>query len=325
MDILWPIKWVVELLLVAFHTLFTSIGLPVDAGITWVLAIVGLVLVIRAALIPIFVKQIKSQRNMLLVQPELQKLQKKYKGKTDRESREKFAAEQMALYKKSGSNPLSSCLPLLMQMPIFSSLFFVLNDAQKGKGGVGWLTVDLSKSFAHADLFGAPLSATFMNSGLLEVKILAAVMILAMTASQFITQRQIIAKNQNPAVATSQYMQTQKIMLYIFPVIFAISGISFPLGVMFYWLTSNFWTMGQQFIVIRNMPTPGSVAHKAREERLARRGKLLPAKAEVVEEEVEETPRQRVQPVGKARAKKPAAKPTTPSKPGTKPTNKPKN
>jgi len=126
-------------------------------------------------------------------------------------------------------------------------------------------------------------------------------------------------------VATSQYMQTQKIMLYIFPVIFAISGISFPLGVMFYWLTSNFWTMGQQFIVIRNMPTPGSVAHKAREERLARRGKLLPAKAEVVEEEVEETPRQRVQPVGKARAKKPAAKPTTPSKPGTKPTNKPKN
>jgi len=307
MDILWPIKWAVELVLVAFHTVFTAVGLPTDGGLTWVLSIVGLTLVVRAALIPVFVKQIKSQRNMLLVQPELQKLQKKYKGKTDRESREKFAAEQMALYKKSGSNPLSSCLPLLMQMPIFSSLFFVLNDAQKGKGGVGAVTVELSKSFANADLFGAPLSATFMSSQLLEVKILAAVMIIAMTASQFITQKQIIAKNQNPAVATSQYMQTQKIMMYLFPIIFAISGISFPLGVMFYWLTSNFWTMGQQFIVIRNMPTPGSVAHKAREERLAKKGKLpKQAEAEVV---AEEAPRQRVQPVGKARAKKPTSKP----------------
>jgi YidC/Oxa1 family membrane protein insertase len=335
MDILWPIKWAVELVLVLFHTLFTAIGMPTDAGLTWVLSIVGLTIVVRSALIPVFVKQIKSQRNMMLVQPELQKLQKKYKGKTDRESREKFAAEQMALYKRTGSNPLSSCLPLLLQMPIFSGLFFVLNDAQAGKDGVAFLTKGLADSFSHADFFGAPLSATFMSSSLLEVKILAAVMIIAMTASQFITQKQIIAKNQNPAVATSQYMQTQKIMLYIFPIIFAISGISFPLGVMFYWLTSNFWTMGQQFIVIRNMPTPGSVAHKAREERLAKKGKL-PKQAEVVEE-VEEAPRQRVQPVGKARAKKPAAKPAAKttakpaakpaasSKPTTKPTNKPKN
>ena len=319
MDILWPIKWAVELVLVMFHSVFTAVGMPTDGGLTWVLSIVGLTLVVRAALIPVFVKQIKSQRNMLLVQPELQKLQKKYKGKTDRESREKFAAEQMALYKKSGSNPLSSCLPLLLQMPIFSGLFFVLNDAQAGKDGVAFLTKGLADSFSHADFFGAPLSANFVNSPLVEVKILAAVMIVLMTASQFITQKQIIAKNQNPEVATSQYMQTQKIMLYIFPIIFAISGISFPLGVMFYWLTSNFWTMGQQFVVIRNMPTPGSVAHKAREERLARKGKS-PKQAEV-EEVVKEAPRQRVQPVGKARAKKPAAKPTSTNKPNNKPKN----
>ena len=123
MDILWPVKWAVELVLVLFHSLFTSIGMATDAGITWVLSIVGLTIVVRAALIPVFVKQIKSQRNMMLVQPELQKLQKKYKGKTDRESREKFAAEQMALYKRTGSNPLSSCLPLLLQMPIFFGLY----------------------------------------------------------------------------------------------------------------------------------------------------------------------------------------------------------
>ena len=329
MDILWPVKWAVELVLVLFHSLFTSIGMATDAGITWVLSIVGLTIVVRAALIPVFVKQIKSQRNMMLVQPELQKLQKKYKGKTDRESREKFAAEQMALYKRTGSNPLSSCLPLLLQMPIFSGLFFVLNDAQMGKDGVAFLTGDIADSFSKADFFGAPLSATFLSSSLIEVKILAAVMIVLMTVSQFITQKQIMAKNQNPATATSQYMQTQRIMLYAFPLIFAISGISFPLGVMFYWLTSNFWTMGQQFIVIRNMPTPGSIAHKAREERLAKKGKL-PKQAEV-EAPVEEAPRQRVQPVGKARAKKPAAKkPAAPksapknSSTNPKPNNEPK-
>ena len=276
MDILWPIKWVIELILVSFHTLFTTLGLSATAGITWVLSIVGLTVVVRAALIPIFVKQIKSQRNMMLVQPELQKLQKKYKGKNDRESREKFAKEQMDLYKRTGSNPLSSCLPLLIQMPIFSGLFFVLNDAQhsvtSGKGGVGLLNLDLAQSFAASDLFGAPLKDTFLSSDLIEVKVLAAVMIIAMTASQFITQQQIIAKNQNPDVANSQYMQTQKILLYVFPLIFAISGISFPLGVMFYWLASNFWTMGQQFIVIRNMPAPGSPAFEARQARLAAKG-----------------------------------------------------
>lgn len=351
MDLLWPIKWAVELVLVGFHTLFTSVGLPSAAGITWVLSIIGLTVVVRAALIPIFVKQIKSQRNMLAAQPELQKLQKKYKNKKDRDSREKFAKEQMELYKRTGSNPLSSCLPLLLQMPIFSGLFFVLNDAQNslttGKQGVGLLNLELSNSFARSDLFGAPLSATFLNSDLLEVKILAAIMIISMTASQFITQKQILAKNQNPAVLNSQYMQTQKIMLYVFPLIFMISGISFPLGVMFYWLASNFWTMGQQFVVIRSMPTPGSPAHDQRQARLMKRGKL-PKADEVSEvEAIEEAkPRQRTQPVAKSRAKNAAAKPAAPkaatpkpaqpvAKPATpkaaapktpnKPTNKPKN
>ena len=312
-DLLWPIKWAVELILVAFHSLFTAIGMDAAQGLTWVLSIIGLTVVVRAALIPVFVKQIKSQRNMMAAQPEIQKLQKKYKGKTDRDSREKMAKEQMELYKRTGSNPLSSCLPLLIQMPIFSGLFFVLNDAQNsitsGKAGVGLMNLELSNQFAQSTLFGAPLKDTFLSSNELEVKLIAGIMIIVMTLSQFITQKQIMSKNQNPDVMNSQYMQTQKIMLILFPIIFMISGISFPLGVMFYWLASNFWTMGQQYVVIRNMPTPGSIAHKAREERLAKKGKLsLLTKNEVVDVVEEEKPRQRTQPVGKTRAKKPANK-----------------
>jgi len=304
--ILWPFKWVIELLLTSFHLLFTAAGMDGGSGLTWVLSIVGLVLVVRAALIPLFVRQIKSQRNMMLIQPELQKLQKKYKGKTDRDSREAMVREQRELYARTGSNPAASCLPLLAQMPVFFSLFQVLNEAQKSQSGIQFLTKDLASSFAHSELFGAPLSATFF-SGQGAVQWIAGVMIVLMTGSQFITQRQIMAKNQNPATQNSQYMQTQKIMLYILPVVFMISGVSFPLGVMFYWLTSNFWTMGQQFVVIRNMPTPGSVAHKAREERLARRGKLVNTETDDSSAaDAVEAPKQtqRTQPVSKNRSKK---------------------
>lgn len=302
MDLLWPIKWLVELVLVGFHTLFTAMGLESTSGISWVLAVVGLVLVVRAALIPVFVKQIKSQRNMMLVQPELKKLQDKYKGKTDRDSRERMAREQMELYKRTGSNPLSSCLPLLLQMPIFTGLFFVLNDAGNNKSGVGLLTQEMAISFSQAEIFGAKLSDTFFGSDAINVKILAGIMIIAMTASQFITQKQIMTKNQNPDVQNSQFMQTQKILLYVLPFVFLISGVSFPLGVMTYWLVSNFWTMGQQFLVIRNMPTPGSIAHKEREARLAKKGKIK--LEESTPEAVVEQPTQRQQPVGKNRAKK---------------------
>ena len=309
MDLLWPIKWLIELILVSFHTLFTAVGFDFDSGASWVLSIVGLVLVVRAALIPVFVKQIKSQRNMMLVQPELQKLQKKYKGKTDRDSRERFAKEQMELYKRTGSNPFSSCLPLLLQMPIFMGLFFVLNDSQQNKAGVGLLDADLALSFSQAEIFGAKLSETFFSSDDINVKILAAIMIVLMSASQFITQKQIMAKNQNPDVANSQFMQTQKILLYVLPLVFLVSGVTFPLGVMTYWLVSNFWTMGQQFLVIRNMPTPGSPAYKARQERLAKKGKPLddqPKKPEAEGQLMEEEPQspQRQQPVSKNRAKK---------------------
>ena len=320
--VLWPIKWVVELLVVSFHTLWTAIGLDPDAGITWVLSIVGLVLVVRAALIPIFVRQIKSQRKMLEVAPQLKKIQDKYKGKKDQFSREAMSRETMELYRRTGTNPLSSCLPLLLQMPIFFSLFQVLSHAQNyaknvadgvSPAGVGLLNEELSKSFGDASLFGiAPLHLAISTAdGNVAVIIIAVVMVILMTGSQFITQLQLMAKNSSPEAKASPMFKQQRMLLYILPLVFAFSGFTFPLGVMFYWLTSNFWTMGQQFLVIRNMPTPGSEAAKAREERLARKGKLLAAQAsadEAVAEIEAKKSAQRQQPVGKTRAKKSGGK-----------------
>jgi len=314
--LLWPIKWIVEAILVGFHTLWTSIGLNPDAGLTWVLSIVGLVLVIRAALIPIFVRQIKSQRRMLEVAPQLKKIQDKYKGKKDQFSREAMSRETMEMYKRTGTNPLSSCLPLLLQMPIFFSLFSVLSNAQHvnpdgtRNPAVGLLNPDLSESFGTSSLFGvAPLHLAISTAdGNVPVIIIAVIMVILMTGSQFITQLQIMSKNQSAEMKASPMFRQQRILLYLLPLVFAFSGFTFPLGVMFYWLVSNFWTMVQQFLVIRNMPTPGSEAALAREARLAkqrqRRG-IVDAEPEGGAVAVEEPKKpQRQQPVGKNRAKK---------------------
>lgn len=306
--LLWPIKWVIEAILVAFHWLLDQAGLDPAAGLTWVLSIVGLVLVVRAALIPIFVRQIKNQRRMLEVAPQLKKIQDKYKGKKDQFSREAMSRETMALYKKTGTNPLGSCLPLLLQMPIFFGLFSVLNDAQHSKAGVGLLNTELAEQFGSASLFGvAPLHEAFSTASTPVVQIIAVVMVILMTGSQFITQLQIMSKNQSAEMKASPMFRQQRILLYLLPLVFAFSGFTFPLGVMFYWLVSNFWTMGQQFLVIRNMPTPGSEAALAREARMAKRRQ----RKGVVEEEapgaiaVEEPKKpQRQQPVSKNRAKK---------------------
>lgn len=307
--ILWPIKWVIEAILVAFHSLLTQIGMDGDAGITWVLSIVGLVLVVRAALIPIFVKQIISQRRMLEVAPHLKKIQDKYKGKKDQYSREAMSRETMALYKRTGTNPLSSCLPLLLQMPIFFGLFSVLQNAQHGLVGVGLLNQELSESFGQSVFLGAPLRLAMSSAdGNGAVISIAAIMIVLMTGSQFITQLQIMSKNQSPEMKASPTYKQQKVLLYILPLVFLFSGFAFPLGVMFYWLTSNFWTMGQQFIVIRNMPTPGSEAALAKEARLAKKRQrkglpdIEPDSATIVVEEPKKAQRQ--QPVSKNRAKK---------------------
>lgn len=308
--ILWPIKWVIEAILVGWHSLLMLAGMDAASGITWVLSIAGLVVVVRAALIPIFVRQIKSQRRMMEIAPQLKKIQDKYKGKRDQFSREAMSRETMELYKRTGTNPLSSCLPLLLQMPIFLSLFYVLSDAYAGKAGVGLLNPQLSEQFGEATLFGvAPLGSSMVTSdGEVWVIVIASILVVLMTASQFITQLQIMSKNQSPEMKASPMYKQQRILLYLLPLVFAFSGFAFPLGVMFYWFVSNIWTMVQQFIVIRNMPTPGSEAALAREARMAkkRQRRGLPT---IVEDEPEAKPEepkkaQRQQPVGKNRAKK---------------------
>jgi len=347
--ILWPLKWVVELILVVWHWLFTSMGMGAADGITWVLSIVGLVIVVRAALIPLFVKQIKSQRKMMEIAPQLRKIQEKYRGKKDQLSREAMSRETMALYKKHGTSPVSGCLPLLVQMPIFFSLYSVLHDvaqhATAGVGGVGLLDAGLTSQFYEARLFGvASLHETLANSvqnhqsGWEATVAILVVLVVLMIGSQFYTQLQIISKNLSPEAKTGQAYQMQRIMLFIIPLGMIFSGVFFPLGVVVYWFISNLWTMAQQFLVIREMPTPGSEAAKAREERLARKGKAIDSSGKIVPLEKYQAEQQRLyeeaqkakeqqpkrqQPMSKQRAKKHQPKKNPSTDPSTNPPTDP--
>jgi YidC/Oxa1 family membrane protein insertase len=315
--IMTPLYYAISVVLVGFHQLFSTF-LDADGGASWALSIIGLTLVIRTALIPLFVKQIKSSRNMQLIQPKVKELQKKYGH-----DREKLAQETMKLYKDSGTNPFASCLPILLQMPIFLALFRLLDQAAHGKAH-GVLTQKLALQFGEAELFGRiPISATFMKAGGdVGIMLLAAFLVIAMTATTFLTQRQLMSKNMPADALTGPYAQQQKMLLYVLPVVFAVGGVAFPIGVLFYWTTSNLWTMGQQFYVIRNNPAPGTPAAKAKADRDAARAKRhgVPVATEaVVEPEPERRVAPRQQPKKQSREKRkksggarPANKPTTP-------------
>ncbi|MFF4950706.1 membrane protein insertase YidC [Streptomyces chattanoogensis] len=304
--ILGPLYTVVSWIIVQFHSFFSLIFDP-NSGAAWGLSIVSLVVLIRICLIPLFVKQIKSTRNMQALQPKMKAIQERYKSDKQRQSE-----EMMKLYKETGTNPLSSCLPILAQSPFFISLYQVLNHIANNQT-VGVINQSLLDSANKAHIFGAPLAAKFMDSAekieslgasLTDVRVVTIVMIVLMSASQFYTQRQLMTKNVDLTVKTP-FMQQQKMLMYVFPIMFAVFGINFPVGVLVYWLTTNVWTMGQQMFVIRRNPTPGSKAFTERQERLRAKGKLVEAPEEIAAKKAAEEARQnRQQPKRQTKAKR---------------------
>jgi YidC/Oxa1 family membrane protein insertase len=269
--ILEPLYDAVTFIMLAFHSLFKTIGVTPSSGLAWGGSIIGLVVVIRILLIPLFVKQINAQRGLQMLQPEMKKLQAKYKGKTDPDSKKKQQEEMMKLYRDNGTNPLASCLPILLQAPIFFALFRVLDGIGHTPEPIarGLLGADDADSAARASIFGARISEQFLGADNVTVQIVCAVMIVLMSASTFLTQKQLMSKNMPASAMDNPFAQQQKILLYVFPLIFAVSGVNFPVGVLLYWLTTNVWTMGQQFYVIRRNPAPGSPAFDALEKRKA--------------------------------------------------------
>lgn len=269
-SILNPLYIAVSWVIMSIHKLLSPI-FSADSGVSWSLSIIGLVIIIRILLIPLFVKQIKSQRALTALQPHMKLIQNKHK-----DDRQKQSEEMMKLYKEHKTNPLASCFPILAQAPIFFALFTVLNGIGKNppqRHGV--LTEADVISAAGAKFFGAPISATFLGTTSTTVKLVTVVLIAFMSITTFTTQRQLMLKGMPKMDSSNNMMlQQQKIMLYAFPLIFAVSGVNFPIGVLIYWSTTNLWTWGQQFYVIKRNPTPGSPAYEELQTKKARKSGL---------------------------------------------------
>jgi len=215
------------------------------------------------------VRQIKASRQMQIIQPELKKVQDKYKGKSDQASREAMTKETMELYKSSKTNPFASCLPILLQMPIFFALFRVLNGI-RGGNPIGPFTRPLVEQAQEARIFGSQLSATFLDPTGPWTYLVAALLVVTMSASQFYVQKMLMTKNMSAAALDSPFFKQQKMLLYILPIVFAVSGVGFPIGVLLYWCVTNLYSAVQQTIVIRSLPAPGSPAEKDLEARRLR-------------------------------------------------------
>jgi YidC/Oxa1 family membrane protein insertase len=267
-----PLYKAVAFLIVHIHSGLSPI-FGKNSGASWALSIVLLTIAMRLVLFPVFVKQIRNQRAMQTLQPKMKELQAKYKN-----DKEKLNQEMMAMWKEAGANPLSGCLPLLLQIPIFISLFHTLRAIKpinstcnahtlacfSGKPGFSQANI---YSAAHAKIFGVPISADFTSSltylhalggSQTATRILCLLLTVLMGATTFITQKQLMARS-GPA-ASSQMAQQQKILLYVFPLVFLLYGFKFPIGVLLYWLTTNVWSMVQQRFVIRRMEPAPSVA-----------------------------------------------------------------
>ena len=265
-----PLYWAISGLMVLFHGVWSPL-FGAGSGVSWTLAIVTLTLVVRTLMIPLFVKQINSSRALQMLQPKIQELQKKHGS-----DRERVAREMQKLYAEEGVNPMASCFPMLLQMPVFWALFRVLQGVADNQIRGYWFQTspDLVASLQGADLFGARLAGRiFPLDPFGATQILGIVMIAVLVITLFLTQLQLMRKNMPPEALSGPMAQSQKVMLYIFPIMYAASSAVLPLGVLVYWSASNVWTMAQQGLLIRNNPAPNTPAYVDWEERMRAQGK----------------------------------------------------
>lgn len=234
-----------EAVLRFFHGL--AVGIPLLDLAAWGWAIVLLTFAVRVVLLPLAVKQISSMRAMQGLQPDMKKIQAKYKTDREmmrsnpekyRERRQKQQEEMMKLYKEHNVNPAASCLPLLAQMPVFFALFTLLRDNSR------------VEELATEGFYIIPSLAEVPTA---QMGVGVVVLIGLMGATTFFSQKQMMASN-----PTASAQPQQKVLLYAMPVLLTVFAINLPVGVLLYWVTTNVWTMAQQFVMFRNIEPPPS-------------------------------------------------------------------
>jgi YidC/Oxa1 family membrane protein insertase len=256
LSILDPINDLVAWVIMHIYNVLSP-ALGPTAGITWVLSIAILVVGMRLILLPLFIKQMHTQRAMTALTPKINEIRKKYKG-----DKEKLNSETMKLYQEAGVNPLMGCLPIVLQMPLFFALFSVLREIAERKPGTA-LKYNLKSSFVtnvnKADIFGVQIKNTFLHGTSLHVHIVVAFVVLISMGTTYLTVRQSMKRGMMPTGSDNPMGQSQKLMAYVMP-LFALTGLYWPFGLVLYWVLTNLWTLGQQYVLLRKYPVGAAAA-----------------------------------------------------------------
>jgi YidC/Oxa1 family membrane protein insertase len=264
-SLLNPLADLVAWVIMHLHSWLGSIFGP-DSGAAWGLSIVILVVLIRMCLIPLFVKQVHAQRKMAQHAPQLAELRKKYKN-----DKQRLNEETMKFYKENGVNPLAGCLPMIPQFIVFFALFYVLRAIAEWKPGQTpkyGLTVPVLESAQRATIFGVHLGDKLLfphTPGMgVGPSIVALITVILSATTTFLTVRQsskrgLMQTNVDP---DNPMAATQKYMMYIVP-FFSLTGLYWQYGLVLYWVTTNMWTLGQQYFMFRNWTTEDAQAASA--------------------------------------------------------------
>jgi YidC/Oxa1 family membrane protein insertase len=229
-------------LITVFETILVFIHAHVTGG-SWGLSIIGLTIVVRAALVPLTLKQFSSMSKLQALGPELKELQKRFK-----DDKQRLNEEMMKFYKENEVNPFGSCLPLVMQLPVFLSLFYMLRvDLKKHICGAALTAHHIVTQTAiakqscgaidpHSGKFLFIPDITSAASG-----VVLAVLIVLYVGSQLVSS----------LLTTATVDKNQRMLMLGLPFVFSIFIARFPAGLIVYWITTNLWTVGQQYIVRR--------------------------------------------------------------------------
>jgi len=201
-----------------------------SAGLSWGMSIIALTICTRALLIPLTYKSLKGMRALQALQPQLKEIKEKYKN-----DQQRMQQEMMAFYKENKVNPFASCIPLIAQLPVFITLFYVLRHE---------LPADIG---CKAGECGSEASFLFIND--LTAKAHGAELIVLLV---LYVGTQLISG----LVMSVTADKSQRTMMFVLPFIFVPFVISFPAGLVLYWITTNIWTIGQQYTIQKLIPAP---------------------------------------------------------------------
>jgi YidC/Oxa1 family membrane protein insertase len=207
-----------------------------DVGFSWGLSIIFLTFVIRLLILPLTFRQVRSMQALQRLQPEIKKLQERYK-----DDRQRMNQEMMKFYQEHKVNPLSSCLPILLQLPFFISLFYMLRHDLRVDicGQAAKPCGEIPGSHGEGFLFINDITTKATGATLV-------VLIVLYVSSQLISG----------LISTFTADRTQRIMMLALPFVFVTFVVNFEAGLIVYWITTNFWTVGQQLFIKRFLPPP---------------------------------------------------------------------